>query len=125
MLLSCENNALLTPQQHQQQQQLHNIQSRSPSSEEDNSPTEMNNCRRLMDKPPLVCLFIFIKQYIMCQYALNRMYFCYSYTYIPIIIICLLCFRHVCAIGINLINLIIHICFVEQFSSVPHSFALK
>ncbi|KAL5291016.1 hypothetical protein ACFFRR_010432 [Megaselia abdita] len=30
-----------------------NIQ-RSPSSEEDNSPTEMNNCRRLVDKPPLV-----------------------------------------------------------------------
>ncbi|CAD7082326.1 unnamed protein product [Hermetia illucens] len=27
---------------------------RSPSSEEDNSPTEMNNCRRLVDKPPLV-----------------------------------------------------------------------
>ncbi|ALC44853.1 CG33993, partial [Drosophila busckii] len=27
---------------------------RSPSSEEDNSPTEMNNCRRLADKPPLV-----------------------------------------------------------------------
>lgn len=26
----------------------------SPSSEEDNSPTEMNNCRRLLDKPPLV-----------------------------------------------------------------------
>ncbi|XP_055378812.1 EGFR adapter protein-like [Condylostylus longicornis] len=26
----------------------------SPSSEEDNSPTEMNNCRRLVDKPPLV-----------------------------------------------------------------------
>ncbi|XP_055378931.1 probable serine/threonine-protein kinase cdc7 [Condylostylus longicornis] len=26
----------------------------SPSSEEDNSPTEMNNCRRLGDKPPLV-----------------------------------------------------------------------
>lgn len=24
------------------------------SSEEDNSPTEMNNCRRMMDKPPLV-----------------------------------------------------------------------
>ncbi|EDV40754.1 uncharacterized protein Dana_GF23755 [Drosophila ananassae] len=29
-------------------------QLRSPSSEEDNSPTEMNNCRRLVDKPPLV-----------------------------------------------------------------------
>lgn len=27
---------------------------RSPSSEEDNSPTEMNNCRRMADKPPLV-----------------------------------------------------------------------
>ncbi|XP_055688729.1 EGFR adapter protein-like [Lutzomyia longipalpis] len=27
---------------------------RSPSSEEDNSPTEMNNCRRLVEKPPLV-----------------------------------------------------------------------
>ncbi|XP_037937329.1 tensin-3 [Teleopsis dalmanni] len=27
---------------------------RSPSSEEDNSPTEMNNCKRLVDKPPLV-----------------------------------------------------------------------
>ncbi|XP_011291382.1 EGFR adapter protein [Musca domestica] len=26
----------------------------SPSSEEDNSVTEMNNCRRLLDKPPLV-----------------------------------------------------------------------
>lgn len=26
----------------------------SPSSEEDNSPTEMNNCRRIIDKPPLV-----------------------------------------------------------------------
>ncbi|KAL5291018.1 hypothetical protein ACFFRR_010433 [Megaselia abdita] len=26
----------------------------SPSSEDDNSPTEMNNCRRLADKPPLV-----------------------------------------------------------------------
>lgn len=26
----------------------------SPSSEEDNSPTEMNNCRRIMEKPPLV-----------------------------------------------------------------------
>ncbi|XP_043071301.1 uncharacterized protein LOC6558898 [Drosophila grimshawi] len=34
----------------QEQQQL----PRSPSSEEDNSPTEMNNCRRLVDKPPLV-----------------------------------------------------------------------
>ncbi|KAH8408120.1 hypothetical protein KR222_009281 [Zaprionus bogoriensis] len=33
-----------------EQQQL----PRSPSSEEDNSPTEMNNCRRLVDKPPLV-----------------------------------------------------------------------
>lgn len=31
-----------------------NITNRSPSSEEDNSPTEMNNCRRLTDKPPLV-----------------------------------------------------------------------
>ncbi|KAH8270504.1 hypothetical protein KR018_010907 [Drosophila ironensis] len=32
----------------------HPHQLRSPSSEEDNSPTEMNNCRRLVDKPPLV-----------------------------------------------------------------------
>ncbi|XP_023037421.1 protein sprint [Drosophila willistoni] len=39
-------------QQQQQNQQLH--LPRSPSSEEDNSPTEMNNCRRLVDKPPLV-----------------------------------------------------------------------
>lgn len=36
---------------------LHINQSRSPSSEEDNSPTEMNNCRKLMDKPPLVCIY--------------------------------------------------------------------
>ncbi|KAG4067496.1 hypothetical protein HA402_002773 [Bradysia odoriphaga] len=40
--LNCENNV------------QNNIPSRSPSSEEDNSPTEMNNCRRLIDKPPLV-----------------------------------------------------------------------
>uniref|UniRef100_A0A1B0A6I8 SH2 domain-containing protein n=1 Tax=Glossina pallidipes TaxID=7398 RepID=A0A1B0A6I8_GLOPL len=33
--------------------QLNRVQ-QSPSSEEDNSPTEMNNCRRLVDKPPLV-----------------------------------------------------------------------
>lgn len=31
-----------------------NITNRSPSSEEDNSPTELNNCRRMTDKPPLV-----------------------------------------------------------------------
>ncbi|XP_030386044.1 uncharacterized protein LOC115632893 [Scaptodrosophila lebanonensis] len=36
-----------------QQHQQHQLP-RSPSSEEDNSPTEMNNCRRLVDKPPLV-----------------------------------------------------------------------
>lgn len=34
---------------------IQNIPSRSASSEEDNSPTELNNCRRLIDKPPLVC----------------------------------------------------------------------
>lgn len=33
---------------------IQNISSRSASSEEDNSPTELNNCRRLIDKPPLV-----------------------------------------------------------------------
>ncbi|XP_031619743.1 uncharacterized protein LOC116338542 isoform X2 [Contarinia nasturtii] len=33
---------------------IQNIASRSASSEEDNSPTELNNCRRLIDKPPLV-----------------------------------------------------------------------
>ncbi len=47
MFCSCENNV------------QNNIQSRSPSSEEDNSPTEMNNCRRLIDKPPLVCITFF------------------------------------------------------------------
>lgn len=26
----------------------------TPSSDEDNSPTELNNCKRLADKPPLV-----------------------------------------------------------------------
>lgn len=35
---------------------IQNIPSRSASSEEDNSPTELNNCRRLIDKPPLVCI---------------------------------------------------------------------
>lgn len=30
------------------------IKSSTASSEDDNSPTELNNCRRLVDKPPLV-----------------------------------------------------------------------
>lgn len=42
MLSNCDN------------RNLQITQSRSPSSEEDNSPTELNNCRRLIDKPPLV-----------------------------------------------------------------------
>ncbi|XP_002135091.2 uncharacterized protein Egfrap [Drosophila pseudoobscura] len=50
-LVHSHHNAQELPEQeHQHQLQL----PRSPSSEEDNSPTEMNNCRRLVDKPPLV-----------------------------------------------------------------------
>lgn len=49
-----------------------NIQSRSPSSEEDNSPTEMNNCRRLIDKPPLVSIIILL--------SIRHLYYIIKYT---------------------------------------------
>lgn len=44
---------------------------RSPSSEEDNSPTEMNNCRRLVDKPPLVCVAILASCFLLSLHSLN------------------------------------------------------
>ncbi|KAM7354996.1 EGFR adapter protein-like isoform 1-T3 [Cochliomyia hominivorax] len=46
--LSCNDDNNMPKLHHHHQMPL------SPSSEEDNSPTEMNNCRRLLDKPPLV-----------------------------------------------------------------------
>lgn len=37
-----------------QQNLSDNLTKSSSASEDDNSPTELNNCRRLLEKPPLV-----------------------------------------------------------------------